>query len=103
MLVVASSKQRLASLLAPAHGWLIPCCPAVQVRREAVRCLGLYCFLEGIPTSAASHLVVLRQKLLEHGECCAVKAAAVQVGGAGRGVGTRAPARPAREAACYQR
>lgn len=57
--------------------WLVAC---PQVRREAVRCLGLYCFLEGIPTSPASHLVVLRQKLLEHGESSAVKAAAVQVG-----------------------
>ena len=33
----------------------------LQVRREAVRCLGLYCTLDGIPTSLSSHLVVLRQ------------------------------------------
>jgi hypothetical protein len=56
---------------------LAPACP--QVRREAVRCLGLYCFLEGIPTSPASHLLVLTQVLRTHGECSAVKAAAVQV------------------------
>lgn len=56
-----------------------PTCPALQVRREAVRCLGLYCFLDGIPTARASHLVVLRQVLLTPGEASAVKAVAAQV------------------------
>jgi undecaprenyl pyrophosphate phosphatase UppP len=51
----------------------------MQVRREAVRCLGLYCGLEGIPTSPAGHLLVLRQVLLTHSETSAVKAVAVQV------------------------
>ena len=49
------------------------------MRREAVRCLGLYCFLDGIPTARASHLAVLRQVVLTPGEASAVKAVAVQV------------------------
>lgn len=44
-----------------------------------MRCLGLYCFLDGIPTSPASHLVVLRQVLITHGEASAVRAVAAQV------------------------
>ncbi|KAL4859316.1 Condensin complex subunit 3 [Chlorella vulgaris] len=51
---------------------------SAKVRREAVRCLGLYCGLDGIPTSPAGHLLVLRQVLLTHSETSAVKAVAVQ-------------------------
>lgn len=49
------------------------------MRREAVRCLGLYCYLDGIPTARSSHLLVLRQVLLTPGEASAVKAVAAQV------------------------
>ena len=52
-----------------------------------MRCLGLYCFLEGIPTSHASHVMVLRGVLLTQGEAPAVKAVAAQVGAAGGGRG----------------
>lgn len=50
-----------------------------QVRREAVRCLGLYTFLDGIPTAPASHLLVLRQVLITPGEASAVRTVAAQV------------------------
>ena len=63
----------------------------LQVRREAVRCLGLYCFLDGIPTSPASHLLVLRQVLLTPGETSAVKAVAAQVRPAARSPWTSVP------------
>ena len=51
----------------------------LQVRREAVRCLGLYTFLDGIPTAPGSHLAVLRQVLITPGEASAVRAVAAQV------------------------
>ncbi|PRW59671.1 ARM repeat superfamily isoform 1 [Chlorella sorokiniana] len=51
---------------------------SAKVRREAVRCLGLYCSLDGIPTSLSSHLVVLRQVLITHGESATVRAVAAQ-------------------------
>ncbi|PSC71431.1 condensin complex subunit 3 [Micractinium conductrix] len=51
---------------------------SAKVRREAVRCLGLYTFLDGIPTAPASHLLVLRQVLITPGEASAVRTVAAQ-------------------------
>ena len=39
-------------------------CSLLQVRREAVRCLGLYCLLDHIPSNLGGHLKVLRAQLL---------------------------------------
>lgn len=51
---------------------------SVDVRREAVRCLGLYCLLEGIPTPLASHLPVLRSYLAASTQPPAVRTVAAQ-------------------------
>lgn len=68
----------LASLtLAPSP--IDPPITHLQVRREAVRCLGLYTFLDGIPTLPGSHLMVLRQVLITPGESSTVRAVAAQV------------------------
>jgi condensin complex subunit 3 len=51
---------------------------APAVRRAGVRCLGLYCLLEGIPSSLPAHLAVLRSYLASPGAPPAVRAAAAQ-------------------------
>ena len=53
--------------------------PAAQVRREAVRCLGLYCFLPDAPTPTGPHVLELRKVLLSSSEAPAVRAVAAKV------------------------
>lgn len=48
------------------------------VRREAARCLGLYCLLADIPTALVTHVRVLRELLISN-EAPGVKAIAAQV------------------------
>ena len=61
------------------HSILLASSCALQVRREAARCLGLYCLLDGIPPPAG-HLTQLRLLLITPGESSAVRAVAAQVG-----------------------
>ncbi|KAL4426507.1 hypothetical protein ABPG77_008365 [Micractinium sp. CCAP 211/92] len=50
---------------------------SAKVRRDAARCLGLYCLLDGIPPPAG-HLTQLRLLLITPGESSAVRAVAAQ-------------------------
>ena len=52
-----------------------------DVRCEAVRCLGLYCLLDGIPTPLGSHMPVLRACLASPSQPLAVRAVAARAVG----------------------
>ncbi len=52
----------------------------LQVRREAVRCLGLYCMLDGIPTPIGPHVATLRALLASPTQPHSVRTVAAQVG-----------------------
>ncbi|KAH7619222.1 hypothetical protein Ndes2526B_g06177 [Nannochloris sp. 'desiccata'] len=52
-----------------------------RVRCEAVRCLGLYCLLDGIPTPLASHMPTLRSLLASSSQPLPVRAVAARAVG----------------------
>jgi condensin complex subunit 3 len=52
-----------------------------NVRCEAVRCLGLYCLLDGIPTPLGSHMPTLRSCLASSSQPLAVRAVAARAVG----------------------
>jgi len=68
-----SLHQLVTAFLLPATAHADKC-----VRALAVRCLGLYAMLDGIPTKLAEHVGTLRCRLLSGGEDSSVKAVAAQ-------------------------